>query len=111
MSRIRTIKPEECPRRNETWQHEWALYLIEENDTGLIKVGTAWHPRRRLSTLQCGNPRHLSLKYIFVGSRSDCRFLEKTLLSWMSKDRLVGDWVSISADRIMEEINNLLGDE
>ena len=92
MARIRTIKPDDCPGQKEIWD-EWSLYIIEEKDTGIFKVGTTWHPKRRISALQAGNPRKLSFKAIFVGSKEDCCLIEKKILSKFASSRLCGEWL------------------
>ncbi len=92
MARIRTIKPEFWAKNCEVWLHGYCLYVIQEVDSGLLKIGVAAHPIRRLSMLQCGNPRVLALREIYAGDRVECRRVERCLHQKFAGENLRGEW-------------------
>ncbi len=72
---------------------EWCVYIIQENPTLNIKIGYAKNINSRLSGIQVGNPRTLSL--IFkenFPSEEQCRKPEKLLHSHLSFCALSGEW-------------------
>lgn len=105
MSRIiREIPQSAWARTQEVWSHGYCLYVIEEQNVGPVKVGVATHPIRRLSTLQCGNPRHLYLRHIFCGTREDCRFIEGAVHFHFSGSILRGEWIGEHVSAVVAEI-------
>lgn len=104
MARIRRIEQGEWPTQNEAWIHGPCLYLIREGEDGPIKIGIASHPTRRLGTHQCGNPRRLHLIAVYVGSRDDCRAVEKETLSRFQRRSIRGEWLSVGADAVLEHL-------
>lgn len=107
MTRIRRIDPEDCPSIQSLWGFDiWTLYLISEFGHSFYKVGTAWHPRRRMSNLQCGNPRKLSIAVVFIGNREDCVEIESSILDRFAFQRASGEWVQASLDEIVAAIDD-----
>lgn len=94
MSRIRTIKPEDWKNQNQAWNHGRAnIYLVQEGDEDLIKVGIAGHPLRRLSALQAGNWRRLHLRRVYSAAPSLCVHIERHVLRYFAKRRVSGEWL------------------
>jgi T5orf172 domain len=58
------------------------LYVIQEADDSHFKIGVAGHPARRLSDLQAGNRRRLSVKAAYAGTRANCLYIEKVALKY-----------------------------
>lgn len=76
MGRIRTIKPELLPMQQEPAVEQHYLYVLQEGYSRNFKIGHAGHPRRRLSSLQGGNPQKLRIVACYAASEPDCRWLE-----------------------------------
>lgn len=104
MARIRTIKPEFWCRDNDVWRHGPGLYVIREFPTGPVKVGLCSHPRRRLTMLQCGNPRELLLMAVWVGTRAECRAIERA--THKEFPRIRGEWLNAVPDEVIAFINS-----
>lgn len=64
------------------------IYVIGEEGTGYVKIGTADDPGSRLRELQCGNPRHLELLAAIPGTYGEERRLHRRF----SRLRTVGEW-------------------
>lgn len=81
-------------RVNHVWAHpaESNLYLIQEGESGPVKVGVANHPMRRLSALQGGNPRPLRLVAVWAGARRHCLAIEGRIKQSLRDYSLVGEW-------------------
>lgn len=63
------------------------VYFIED-DGGPVKVGKAYDPIARLSELQCGNPRPLSLKHVILAGPSTEQTIHQTW--WFARG--FGEW-------------------
>jgi hypothetical protein len=94
MSRIRTIKPEFWRKIGEPWEWGCSLYVAQEDDS-YVKVGISEHPVRRLSMLQCGNPRKLHLRAVFCGDRAACREIEKSVAEFFKEQLVRGEWLTV----------------
>ncbi len=104
MARIRSIKPDFWTNQQECWPYEYSLYVIQERRKGPVKVGVATHPFRRLSALQGGNPRELTLRAIFVGTRADCRWIESAIHLRFSDRGIRGEWLGVPCEEILAEL-------
>lgn len=111
MSRIRTIKPDFWVGQQQAWPFGCALYVVQERRSGPVKVGIANHPIRRVCALQCGNPRRISLRSIYVGQRSDCRFVEGAILFLFSGRSLVGEWLDVPLGEVLAEVQHFVGSD
>jgi hypothetical protein len=98
------LKPSEWVGQSVAWPHGCALYLIEEQHPGPIKVGIAGHPVRRWSALQCGNPRTLHLRHIWVSSRKDCQLVEGAIKFRFAGSILRGEWIAEALATVRSEI-------
>jgi Meiotically up-regulated gene 113 len=107
MARIRSIKPELWPRNKDVWGHPCCLYFIEEPESGRVKIGSAVHPIRRLSILQCGNSRPLTLRYVFASNRQICVSLERQLLTALKPKKVLGEWVEGPINSILATLRAL----
>ena len=96
MARIRSIKPEFWKNEQQSWGFARGnLYLVQEGELGPIKFGVAGHPMRRLSCLQCGNPRPLHLRAVFEGEDIDCVEIEGAAKKYFAEQTVRGEWVEI----------------
>jgi len=103
MARIRTIKPfdlAKMPVLNEAWSFGDSLYLLRE-EGGPVKVGLCQHPVRRMSTLQCGNPRRLHFVAVFSGLREDCRYIERATLAEFRAVSVRGEWIAAAPQEVL----------
>lgn len=105
MARIKKIDVAALPGQQEAQQPGCILYVIEEAGTSHFKIGIAGHPRRRLSGLQCGNFRKLSLVAAYQGSRSNCREVELVALKFF-RAAPGSEWVWVES---LTEITEFLG--
>lgn len=67
-----------------------ALYIIQSDNTGMIKIGRSKDPLKRLKQLQTGNPNKLKLIAYF----DNMGWREKELHEQLSRYRLEGEWFS-----------------
>lgn len=67
-----------------------ALYFIQAQVTGLIKIGIALKPRERLAALQIGSPDKLVL--LGVVRQPGARAVERALHAAMKEHRSHGEW-------------------
>ncbi len=69
------------------------LYVIGEENGGSVKVGISSKPKKRLSSLQVGNPNRLSIIYT-IGplDRRDVEVLERKTHSRYGMYRKSGEW-------------------
>lgn len=106
MATIRRVDASEWGRNKDIWAKGCSLYVIEEQHPGPVKVGIAEHPIRRLSILQCGNPRVLFLRAVYVGTRADCRWIEGAIHFRFSGSILRGEWMSESVATVTAELES-----
>lgn len=109
MRRLSAIDKSLWARVQDVWPHECALYVVEEQRPGPVKVGIANHPMRRLSSLQNGNPRQLFLRAVFCGPREDCKWVEGAVHFRFAGSCLRGEWLAEPLDAILQEISDLCG--
>jgi hypothetical protein len=76
------------------------VYFIEDTATGLIKIGIAKRPGRRLNLLQVGSASKLRL----IGSVHGGRELERALHTKFQEHRIRGEWFLLP-DSILAEID------
>jgi hypothetical protein len=79
--------------------HGWHVYVVAESgDACHVKIGTAANIKYRLSSLQPGNPRKLTLVASWhFNSRADALSVERAALAAVGDGRLVGrDWIKVS---------------
>lgn len=81
------------------------IYVIAEAGSGFIKVGVAQNPRARLSTLQTGNPRKLSLEFVHeCQSRLAAEQVEYRAHGTMLRWRKEGEWFDVPLDHAIQEV-------
>lgn len=105
MARIRSIKPQAWVSQQQIWEHEYSIYVIQERRKGPVKIGVAGHPFRRLSALQGGNPRVISLRAVYVGTRADCRWIEGAVLFRFSGRAVRGEWLDVPLEEVLAELD------
>jgi hypothetical protein len=103
MARIRTIKPDAWGGVNEAWPFGDCIYVVQEGESGPLKIGVAWHPARRLSTLQSGNHRQLHMRAVFEADRRDCQRIVKELLRRLPVLR--GGWIAAPLAQVITAIS------
>lgn len=104
MPELRRIDQAAWGRNKDIWDKGCSVYLIEEQHPGPVKVGIAEHPIRRLSILQCGNPRQLFLRSVYCGSRDDCKWIEGAIKFRFSSSILRGEWIAESLATVEAEL-------
>jgi len=76
-----------------TSTEQWCVYFIQENSTGIFKIGHASDIQNRLKSLQLGNPRKLSLVYSESFNRKeDAIDTEAVLHDYFRMYCLSGEW-------------------
>lgn len=65
-----------------------AVYFIQEGEDGFVKIGRSKNVKKRMKSLQIGNPRPLSVVMLIPGGRS----LEMTFHELFHEDRVSGEW-------------------
>jgi hypothetical protein len=65
------------------------VYFIREGVDGAVKIGSSGAPRQRMSSLQCQNPRRLSLLAVLPMNVDS---LETDLQERFARLRLCGEW-------------------
>lgn len=68
-----------------------ALYFIQSEETGHIKIGRSVNPKRRLRSLQTGNQRKLRLIAYFEGMGWREASIHDRLHDW----RVKGEWFHV----------------
>jgi len=77
----------------EATTEQWELYIIQENATKNIKVGYGKNVQSRLSGIQLGNPRKLSIVFSeSFKSEKEARTAEKALHDHLMNSSLSGEW-------------------
>jgi hypothetical protein len=72
---------------------EWFIYIVKENSTCNIKIGFGKTVRKRLSEIQVGNPRKLSIIYEEAfETQEEARKIEKLLHDLLAPRSLYGEW-------------------
>lgn len=71
-----------------------SVYFITCRKTGMVKIGCAYDPFRRLKTLQMGSPTKLKIEALLKGSHKR----EKQLHKLLAKHRVHGEWFKLSPE-------------
>jgi hypothetical protein len=101
MARIREIEQSLWSKAYQAQTFAGPTIYVMEEEGGLVKIGVATNPFRRLAMLQCGNPRKMTLRAVYAGSRSDCFALEKEILAAFADARVLGEWIKTPADGLI----------
>jgi len=96
MAEIYRIDVAELPTQQEPQRHSCYLYVLQEAGESHFKIGIATHPARRLSALQGGNRRKLSIVAAYFGTRSDCFYIEQVALRFF-KAPPGSEWVWVDS--------------
>ena len=84
-----------------------AVYFIQEENNGNIKIGSSNDPYKRLGSLQTGNSKKLKLIKIIKGGKE----VESRLHHKFRKDKKTGEWFFPSEELlkfINEKSNNFI---
>ncbi len=91
---MRRLHESEWPVQDATaWLRH--VYVIQEGDDGPVKVGRAANAFWRRSELQCGNPRKLHVRAVFLVGRSRAAAIEAAVHERFAGEKLTGEWLSI----------------
>lgn len=103
MSRIRSVAIGDLPNFQSP-DIRYMYAIAEVSDHHLIKIGRAAHPLWRMSELQVGNHRRLTLLRSWVGSRNDIKALERYVHATFDQRRVAGEWFRISVAEIEDAV-------
>ena len=71
------------------------LYIIENVDNGLIKIGYSLTPQRRCASLQTGSSAELRVAYTVAVAENRARLLEQRMHRDINHYRVRGEWFSV----------------
>jgi hypothetical protein len=71
-----------------------SVYFITARQVGMVKIGCAFNPRRRLDTMQCGCPIDLALEAWVAGDYTE----EREFHSRFKDLRVRGEWFNLSLE-------------
>jgi hypothetical protein len=78
------------------------LYVISEGSDGPVKVGFSAKPRARLTGLQSGNPRRLTLEEEWLLSkRRHAEIIERDLHDLLANYSMVGEWFDLPPNKAL----------
>jgi len=79
------------------------LYIIQQRGSRLFKFGVSNNPKRRLQTLQTGNPQPLSLLVSFPCDGVSAYAAEAVIHRHLGSEHVKGEWFRIASDdRVVE---------
>ena len=85
------------------------LYLLEQPDAGLVKVGVSLSPSGRCAVLQTSATGRLFLRYEYdAKSRLEALRLERTVHFILAGARVTGEWFAVSVERALEAVQQAL---
>lgn len=76
------------------------VYLIRDEKTKAVKIGSSKHPEKRLKQLQTGNGSKLRLIHVIKCDRLPVKKVEKHLRNWFRSQREQGEWCRLSQEDI-----------
>ena len=92
MARILKLDITKLPKVQEPHGPHCCLYVLAEDGGENFKIGVAGHPNRRLTALQGGNRRRLTLVLVYAGTRTNCFEIERSTLRFFGAPRH-SEWV------------------
>ena len=95
MSRIRSVPLEDWPIRSRgSWRH---VYVIQEGESGPVKVGIAANAFWRKNELQIGNFRRLTLVAVYsCDEKRHASDVEKWVHRQLEEHHLGGEWFAVA---------------
>lgn len=72
------------------------VYVIENLESGLMKIGHSAEPARRLNGLQTATPDDLCIVFLFDGGEKEEKMLHKAFAQYRHR----GEWFKMSMDQI-----------
>jgi len=79
------------------------IYIIGDTESP-YKIGFTKDPEKRLSTLQTGNPKKLTIHYKEQINENEVKFIEKQIHKELKRKKISGEWFDISLDDAIAEI-------
>jgi len=105
MSALKRLDEREWPSSNKGAGPYRDLYVIQEEDSGPVKIGIAANAVERRVTLQGGNPRKLIIRAIYRGAdKANVAAIEKALHAHFATARVVNEWFDIEPEVVCELI-------
>lgn len=74
------------------------IYIIQQQGSRLFKFGVSNNPKRRLQTLQTGNPQQLGLLVAFPCQGISAYAAEATIHRYLGPEHVKGEWFRIESD-------------
>ena len=71
------------------------LYIIENVDNGLVKIGYSLDPHRRCASLQTGSSAELRVAHTVAVAEDRARLLEQQMHRDVGPYRVRGEWFSV----------------
>jgi hypothetical protein len=91
---IHKVDPSRWREMSKSADFNWHVYLIQEGDSGAVKIGISRNAFWRRTELQGGNPRRIELRAVYESlSRPHTALVEKAVLREFASHRLVGEWM------------------
>lgn len=81
------------------------VYVIEERESRLCKIGVSVNPKERLASLQTANPRPLTLRMLLW--HKDSGWLEARLHGLFYENRVSGEWFSVQPEQVAEKAREI----
>ena len=81
------------PYENKTKTRAGYVYIITDGE--YVKIGQATNIEKRLASLQCGNPRKLSILQTI--QTDDMNLTEHSLHWWFKDYRIQGEWFDLAS--------------
>ena len=75
------------------------LYVIGPSRDGPLKIGVAERPERRLIELQVGNPKQLSLYWVYPCPHGLVH--EQLMHRLLARHRLSGEWFDLPVEKVI----------
>jgi hypothetical protein len=86
-----------CPRGGKRFRH---VYLVQEGESNIYKVGISERPRVNLIGLQRGNSQKLNLVFFWSLPYSDAKQVEDRLKEVLSPSHKHGEWYSLTIAQV-----------
>lgn len=85
------------------------IYIAQDSDKGVIKVGVSSNPGERLKQLQTGNSSDLTLVYV-SDSCQQAFEVESKIHEKFANSHIRGEWFKIKPNKVIKEIEKLVGE-
>lgn len=80
------------------------VYLLQQDDTNLFKVGITTNVQQRLKTIQQNNPNKLNL--VTYSKNKNAEIIEQQILQQLAQFSVRGEWVECSKSIVLKTFNS-----